>query len=119
MYDELCIGPTPVEEPCVQVGSSNYRKWSLIECRVFVKQLERLIEKQFKEIFVTFRIKSSPHEYGTYHEVYAYYDPDNPDEVAQAFYAESHTPEEWDDEARQELESYGYPYKEICNEVEP
>lgn len=114
MTDELSIGPTPIDGPCIQVGHPEYRKWARIECRAFINQLDRMIGKEFDGIRVVFRVKSSQHDFGTYHEVYAYYDPDDKDQVAQAFYAESHTPEEWDDEARKELESFGYPYEELC-----
>lgn len=110
MKDYLNIGCTPYDEPCAQVGSENYNKLSTIECRAFTHQCERALAKKFGEEYtVIVRIKSFPHDFGTYKEVVVEYDENNDKEHAQALYLEGEADlTNWDDEAKQELEEAGY-----------
>jgi len=103
MYDELTISCTPLDEPCVQVGSDLYGKWARKECRAFLNQCYRLLDATFPETHVTLRIVSFPHDFGTYMEVVARYSEDNEEAVEQAYWLESHTPGEWDEDAKKEL----------------
>lgn len=109
MTDYINIGSTPIEESCAQVGSDNYAKLSRIEGVAFKHQCERVLKKEFGDnLEISVRPKSFPHDFGTYHEVVAFFNPDNPTQVEQAFWLEANTPEEWDDQAIRELERGGY-----------
>lgn len=103
MYDELVIACTPLDEPCVQVGSGLYGKWARKECRAFLNQCYRLLDATFPETHVTLKIQSFPHDFGTYHEVVARFREDNEAVVDQAYWLEAHTPGEWDADAKLEL----------------
>jgi hypothetical protein len=101
MTEYINIGSSPYEEDCAQVGSENYREQARKECKAFLQQCLRELKQEFGEIKTTLRVKSFPHDFGTYHEVVAYFD--EADSTEQAFWLESNGPAEWDDTARQEL----------------
>lgn len=100
-YDYIEIAPSPVNECCVQVGDPDYERKSLIECRVFKKQLIR----QFgpPPPGARLAIKSFPHDFGTYREVVCYFEEGNEEAESYAFRLEDETPEYWDEEAKKEL----------------
>lgn len=108
MKDYLNIGCTPYDEPCAQVGSENYSRLSTIECRAFAHQCQRELVKKFGEEYtVSVRIKSFPHDFGSYKEVVVEYTPGTDEQ--QALYLEGEADlANWDDEAKQELEEAGY-----------
>jgi hypothetical protein len=99
--EHLTIGPSPAGEDCAQVGSPDYAKQARKECTAFVNQLRR----QFGEEpdGASLRIKSNPHDFGSYYEVGVDYDPDDEAAVAYALKVEREAPEEWDAEAQKEL----------------
>lgn len=72
------------------------------ECQYYIVDLTQNLRKRFtltdtQDLAVTFRIKSFPHDFGTYHEVAVYYDPDDQISRDQAFVAEEGL-EHWSDE---------------------
>ena len=101
----LSIGPCPYEETPAQVGSVTYAKQSKKEATQFIRMLYGLLSDQFgpDNVAIAIRNKGFPHDFGTYHEVCAFYNPDNQKSVEQAFWLESNTPAEWDEEARKAL----------------
>jgi hypothetical protein len=101
MRDHLTIGPTPSGEDCAQVGSPDYAKQARKECTAFINQLRRKFGPEPDG--ADLRIKSNPHDFGSYYDVACYYDTDDEAAVAYALKCEGETPEEWDDEARKEL----------------
>jgi hypothetical protein len=112
--DSINISPTPTDEPCSQLGTDLYEKWNRKECRAFKAQCLRVLEKEFKEITCLLKITSHPHDYGTYHDVEAFYD--NEEGLKQALWLESNTPENWDEQARMELgDEY---FKDMENDYE-
>lgn len=104
MRDYIDIGSTPCDEDCAQVGSGDYRKRARVELQAFVNQLYR----QFGNgpDGAELRVKAFPHDFGTYHEVVAYFDDTLPLSIEWAFKVENECPESWDDEARAELGDY-------------
>ena len=108
MRNYLNIGSTPYDEPCAPVGSDNYHKLSIIECRVFLGQCKRVLEQKFPSYTVNLAVKSFPHDFGTYKEVVVYYDDDNPQESEQAWFLDSADLATWDEEALKELAELGY-----------
>ena len=101
MRDYITIGSTPLEEDCAQVGSDNYMSRARRECSVFADQLRRAFgcEPDGAEI----RVKSFPHDFGTYLEVVCYYDGENKAAVEYAYRLESETPDVWDAQSRKAL----------------
>jgi hypothetical protein len=74
MMDYLNIGATPNEEDCAQVGSVNYQERARKECRAYMAQ----IQKHYPEPENGYlKVKGFPHDFGTYYEVVAYYDPED------------------------------------------
>ncbi len=97
MRDYLELGPTPAEEDCVQVGTDDYLAKARVESKVWVDQLER------KYPDLDFRLKSFPHDFGTYLEVVIMYDDDDPKEVKAVFRVEATLPRHWDKVAKKLL----------------
>lgn len=62
MREYLEIGCSPVGEPCIQTTNPDSSRLGRLECEVYRKQLIR----QFGE--GPFRIKSFPHDFGSYCE---------------------------------------------------
>ena len=99
MQDFINIGSTPCNEECASVGSDHYSTYAKIECRAYIAQLQRLYPEPECGYF---KIKSFPHDFGTYYEVVAVYDEEDEESTKWAFDAESGA-EEWDDQAREYL----------------
>jgi hypothetical protein len=102
LKDYIEIGPTPVEEDCVQVGADNYGGLARRECNVFIEQLRRVFGTEPEGARLA--IKRNPHDFGEYLEVVCHYDDELPDSVEYAFKLEAKTPANWDDEAKAKLE---------------
>ena len=96
MSDYVNIGPTPCGESCAQIGSPDFYEKARKECNIFKRQLQRMFPK------VVFRVKSFPHDFGTYYEVIAVYDLREGDSEF-AYEAENNAPEYWDAKAKEEL----------------
>ena len=107
MRDFLELSPTPADEPCAMVGSDDYMTRARAECRAFIGQLERTYPLAV-EAGVYFRIKSNPHDFGTYLEVQACFDDEDEDQTQWAYLIEGYLPETWDDQARAQLAAAGY-----------
>lgn len=107
MRDYLDLSSVPVDEPCACVGSDDYLTRARLECRAFIGQLERTYPLAV-DAGVTFRIKSNPHDFGTYLEVQACFDDEDEDQTEWAYLIEGYLPEAWDDQARAQLAEAGY-----------
>lgn len=101
----LSLGSCPYEETPTQVGEANYNERTKKEATQFIRMLYGLLSDQFgpDNVAIAIRNKGFPHDFGTYHEVCAFYNPDNQKSVEQAFWLESNTPAEWDEQARKAL----------------
>ena len=104
--DYLSIGSSPTGEECAQVGSETYREKMRIETAVFVNQLRRVLGEEPQG--ARLKVKSFPHDFGTYHEVCVVYDENNEEATNYAFKCESETPEFWDEQALAELKEKGF-----------
>ena len=108
MRDYLDLSPTPVDEPCAMVEKTgDYMPRMRAECRAFVGQLERAFPLAV-EAGLYFRIKSNPHEFGSYLEVQAVFDDEDEAQTEWAYLIESNLPEAWDETARAQLAAEGY-----------
>jgi len=99
MRDYLSIGSAPCDEECAQVGSPDYSTQARIECRAYMEQLRRLYPEPQGGYF---KLKSFPHDFGSYYEVVAVYDTEDEEPTNWAFDAEAGA-ENWDEEALQYL----------------
>lgn len=72
--DFLYLGPTPHEEECAQVRDPRYGKCANLECQVFIAALIAAVgpppgHRTDENAPAQFRVKSNPHDFGTYFEV--------------------------------------------------
>lgn len=89
------IGSAPYEENCVGVTSDgDYHQAMKNECRRYKTLLEGAYPPPGD---AHLGIKSNPHDFGTYYEVVAYYNPSHEDEVQWAFMLEGDIPGTWDE----------------------
>lgn len=97
MYDSLSLGPTPYEEPCLQLGSPEYDEIEAKkECRRFIE----LLRKKFGEEppGAMLKITRNPHDFGVYLDVVVQYDASNEYAVEYAFKLERELPASWEEE---------------------
>ena len=99
--DYVCIGCTPAEETCSQVGTDDYPHQSYKECRAYVHQLRRMFGPEPEEASIA--VKSFPHDFGTYREVVVWYDDRDEASTEYAYRVERESPAQWDREAEMEL----------------
>jgi hypothetical protein len=101
MYDSLSLGPTPYAESCAQVGADDYSARARKECKAFINQLRRLFGPEPEGARLA--ISSNPHDFGSYLDVVCKFNDLNEKATEYAYKLEANTPEEWDAEAREEL----------------
>ena len=94
MIDYISIGSSPTDEDCAQVGSENYLSRAMEECRRFVELLRKKFGDEPEE--ARLRVKSFPHDFGTYSEVVCYYDDTIKESLEYAFFLEENVPQTWD-----------------------
>lgn len=92
---------TPVDEECAQVGEEGYGIRARAECQAYIRQIQR----QFPNMpeGVSMRVKSSPHDYGSYYGVAVSFPEDDEKAADFAYMLEGEGPTKWDATARQEL----------------
>ena len=93
MRDYIILGSTPIAENCVQVSNTHeYLDSMKAECKRFKAGLE----KKFQPPDGAFlKIKSFPHDFGSYLEVVVMFDDNNEEATTYAYDLESDTPETW------------------------
>lgn len=100
--DYVYLAPTPIEEDCAQVGEPNFHKRATNEMTAFCNQLYRQFPNA-REIGVYFRIRWENHDFGQYGEVVAAYDMDDEEAMNFAYHVENNLPDNWDEEALNDL----------------
>ena len=110
MQDCLDLGSSPSHEDCAQVGQDDYAERARPECRAYMNQLRRMFGEEPDGTRLS--IKSNPHDFGSYWSVVCYFDGDNPVAADYAYRCEAKGPQEWDEEARHELQPRPKPQKE-------
>lgn len=98
----LELGCVPTDENCAQVGQEDYRSQALKECRALINQLRRMFGQE--PVMAQLKTTGSPHDFGTYYEVWCYFVPGNKPTMDYACRCEAEYPTKWDEEARKELE---------------
>jgi hypothetical protein len=94
MRDYVSLGTTPVDEYCCDLHDIT---GSRAECRRFIAQLRNQFgnEPEGAEL----KIKSNPHDFGTYLDVVCYYEEENEEDELYAFNLEENLPEKWEEES--------------------
>jgi hypothetical protein len=104
MRDFVDLGATtPPMEDCAQVGSKSYDYYQRAhrEARAYMHQLRRLLGPEPEG--ARLGTKSHAHDFGTYLTVVCHFDDEHPAACDYAWRCETDGPQEWDEQARQEL----------------
>ncbi len=109
MKDSLDLSCVPYEEPCAQVGNPDHDKNAIRECRAYIGQLRRVFGPEPEGCRL--KLKSNPHDFGSYLSVICVYDDTNPVHVEYAYGIDAKAPANWDEQARTELESASFTPK--------
>src|SRR4051812_9661402 len=101
MRECMDLGSAPAMEDCAQVGREDYYDRARKECRAYIGLLRRMLGQEPEG--ASLRVTSNPHDFGTYLSVVCDYEPAFPAAIDYAFACEANAPQEWDEQARQEL----------------
>ena len=101
MQDWLDIGSSPPLESCAQVGRPGYWEQATKECRAYIALLRRTMGTE--PTGARLAIKSREHDFGTYLSVCCFFDSNVQEAIDYAYRCEASGPQEWDQQARQEL----------------
>jgi len=99
--DYTSIGCAPAYESCAQLGTDGYTERAWRECRALIRQLIRMHGEPPPG--ARLKLKSCPHDFGTYYEVVCSFDPGDPEALEYAYRCEDGLPEYWDEAASEEL----------------
>lgn len=89
----IALGSTPAEEPCAQVGDFDYYTKAREECQRYIDLLRATFGPEPEGAHL--RIKSFPHDFGSYLEVVCNYDESLPDSIDYAFRLDEEAPATW------------------------
>lgn len=107
-FETVDIGPCPYEEDCAQCGiDPDFAERNTAECRALANQLKRQFGEPPEGAHL--RVKSNPHDFGSYREVVCKTEVDDEAAMAYAYRCQENLPARWDDEARAELAAAGFP----------
>ena len=98
MKDFMTLGPVPFEEDCIQVSP----EVDYSAMRKEVANYVALLESRFINIpeNAYFGIKRESHDFGTYFEAAVYWDTEDADSQAFAYFVESRLPATWTDDSK-------------------
>jgi hypothetical protein len=96
MKDFMTLGPVPFEEECIQVSPE-------VDYSAMQKEVSNyvaLLESRFINIpeNAYFGIKRESHDFGSYFEAAVYWETEDSDSQAFAFFVESNLPATWKDD---------------------
>ena len=94
MRNYFCIGASPSEEECAQVGQPGYRQQALAECQRFMQLIRDTLGPEPEGAALA--IKSFDHDFGVYYEVVCWFDIENQAAQAYALRCESDAPATWE-----------------------
>ena len=98
MKDFMTLGPVPFEEECIQVSP----EVDYSAMRKEVANYVAMLESRFINIpeYAYFGIKRESHDFGTYFEAAVYWDTEDADSQAFAYFVENRLPASWKDDAK-------------------
>ena len=91
--DYIEIGSSPADEDCAQVGSENYYQRAHDECHRFIALIRKTLGEELAG--AQLKIKSNPHDFGTYYEVACYFEANNKEAMEYAYRCEAEAPTKW------------------------
>ena len=94
MQNYFCIGPSPCEENCAQVGEPGYREKALAECARFIQLLREKFGPEPEGAQLS--VKWFEHDFGAYCEVVCYFTTESEESVEYAQRCEDHAPATWE-----------------------
>ena len=94
MQNYFCLGPSPHEEDCAQVGQPHYREKALAECTRFIQLLRKTIGPEPEGARLS--TKWFEHDFGEYCEVVCYFNTDSQASVEYAQRCEDDAPATWE-----------------------
>lgn len=89
----LCLGSSPPEENCAKVGQPEYAKQVRQECRRYIEIIRKFVGKE--PVNCELKIKSFPHDFGTYYEVVCCFEETDEIAMTYAFKCENNGPLTW------------------------
>ena len=98
MKDFMTLGPVPFEEECIQVSPEVDYSAMRKEVSNYVALLESRFINTPENAY--FGIKRESHDFGTYFEAAVYWDTEDADSQAFAFFVENRLPASWKDDAK-------------------
>jgi len=104
MRDYITLGSSPVNEDCAQVGSEDYYLKSRAELVELTRMMETIHPQPGNGAF--YAVKAFQHDFGTYRELCAIFDDDDPEQAEWAYQAEELVPEDWDEEAKRNIQDW-------------
>lgn len=96
MRDYMELGPTPVDEDCVQITEPNYEKIGYEECLRYVHQLRKQFHDRPDGVDIKVRKLMYDGGCGYYYEAVATYDDTKEDQVSYVYDMESRLPAKWE-----------------------
>lgn len=103
--DYIELGSSPYSEDCAQLGQNGYYDFMRVEMKEFKRMMEEL-HPNTSDFIGYYKVKSFPHDFGTYHELCVVYDDNDDDSINWALETENSVPEYWDNTAKQNIQSY-------------
>jgi hypothetical protein len=96
-WEELDLGPIPAMEECAQVGARDYdyRERALAECRQYIAAIKKKLGEPPDGCEL--RVKSNPHDFGTYYSVVARFNPKDAQAVDYSYGADGNAPMTWEE----------------------
>ena len=95
MQDEIDVGEGPAEESCAQVGDRDYTRNARTECQAYIEAIRKVCGRDPEG--ARLKVKSNPHDYGSYLSVVVRFDSENQAAVDYAFKVEKDAPTTWAD----------------------
>jgi hypothetical protein len=105
MRDTYEFETTPTNENCQQLGKNYDQALAKLEAKTLVKQLERQFPEQPEGVY--YRIRSNPHDFGSYYSVQFVYDDEDQNHCSFLNKLEENFPELWDEKAKIDLNLQG------------
>ena len=94
MHSYFCLGPSPSEEDCAQVGEPGYREKALKECARYIQLLRDTLGPEPEGARLS--TKWFEHDFGVYCEVVCYFTTESHASVEYAQRCEDHAPATWE-----------------------
>jgi hypothetical protein len=94
MRDFISIGPSPVNEECVQTNTIDYDVRARAECRRFIELIRNKLGPE--PPLTRLGIETFTHNLRTYMEVVCYYNANNDVSIEYAYRCEAESPESWE-----------------------